>query len=76
MEFSRNDQGLVPEFIEGAFKLKKVGEYSKEPVLSEFGYHIIKLDDKKGSFEEVKNDVQNQLLQTKKNQAFTTYMND
>ncbi|WP_148136320.1 peptidylprolyl isomerase [Candidatus Formimonas warabiya] len=76
MEFTKNEQGLVPEFVEGSFKLTKVGEYSKEPVLSEFGYHIIKLDEKKGSFEDVKADVKNQLVQTDKNQAFTKYMDD
>lgn len=74
MEFARNDQGLVAEFVEGSFKLDKVGDYSKEPVLSQFGYHIIKLDAKKGSFEEVKEDIKNQLLQTEKNQAFSDYL--
>lgn len=76
MEFARNDQGLVAEFVEGSFQLKVVGEYSKEPVLSQFGYHIIKLDAKKGSFEDVKADVKNQLMQTEKNKAFDEYMDN
>lgn len=74
MEFARNDQGLVAEFVEGSFQLKNVGDYSQEPVLSQFGYHIIKLDAKKGSFEDVKEDVKNQLTQTEKNKAFDEYM--
>lgn len=74
MEFARNDQGLVAEFVEGAFLLDKVGDYSKEPVLSQFGYHIIKLDAKKGSFEDVKADVKNQLAQSEKNKTFDQYM--
>lgn len=37
-EFNRGD--MVDEFFEAALKLK-VGEYTKEPVKSEFGYHII-----------------------------------
>ncbi|MEL7568111.1 MAG: SurA N-terminal domain-containing protein [Dehalobacterium sp.] len=74
MEFARNDQGLVHEFVEGSFLLDKVGDYSKEPVLSQFGYHIIKLDAKKGSFEDVKADVKNQLVQTEKNKTFDKYM--
>jgi peptidyl-prolyl cis-trans isomerase C len=35
---------MVPEFSEAAFKLNK-GEYSKTPVKSQFGYHIIKIED-------------------------------
>jgi parvulin-like peptidyl-prolyl isomerase len=74
MEFARNDQGLVKEFVEGSFALEKVGDYSNSPVLSQFGYHIIKLDAKKGSFDEVKDDLKNQLIQKEKNQAFSDYM--
>lgn len=37
-EFNRGD--MVDEFFEAALKLN-VGEYTKEPVKSEFGYHII-----------------------------------
>ncbi len=50
---------MVPEFGEAAFKLKK-GEIS-EPVKSQFGWHVIKLEDKRQksfpSFEEVKSQV-------------------
>jgi len=50
---------MVPEFGEAAYKLKK-GEIS-EPVKSQFGWHVIKLEDKRvkpfPSFEEVKTQV-------------------
>jgi peptidyl-prolyl cis-trans isomerase C len=37
---------MVPQFSEAAFKLKK-GEVSPEPVRSDFGFHIIKVTDRK-----------------------------
>lgn len=37
---------MVPEFSDAAFALE-VGSYTKEPVKSQFGYHVIKLDDRK-----------------------------
>lgn len=41
--FSRGQ--MVPEFEEAAFELE-IGEVS-EPVLTEFGYHLIRIDDKR-----------------------------
>ncbi len=38
---------MVPEFSEAADRLKK-GEFTKEPVKTQFGYHVIYLEDKKG----------------------------
>ncbi|MBR1915013.1 MAG: peptidyl-prolyl cis-trans isomerase [Alphaproteobacteria bacterium] len=35
---------MVPEFVAAAKKLKK-GEYTKQPVKTQFGYHIILLED-------------------------------
>lgn len=55
----------VKEFTDALAKLKK-GEYTKEPVKSRFGYHIIMLDDVRAMefppFEQVKDKVQQQLL--------------
>lgn len=39
------DETMIPEFYSAAEKLK-AGEYTKTPVKSDFGYHIIKVDDK------------------------------
>lgn len=35
---------MVPEFGEAAFNMKK-GEYSKTPVKTQFGYHVIQVED-------------------------------
>ncbi|MGX5723268.1 peptidylprolyl isomerase [Shinella zoogloeoides] len=37
---------MVPEFEAAAFALEK-GAYSKEPVKTQFGYHVIKVEDKR-----------------------------
>jgi peptidyl-prolyl cis-trans isomerase C len=57
---------FVPPFASAMLSLKK-GEYSKEPVKSQFGWHIIKLDDTRDlkipSFEELKPQIQQRLQQ-------------
>ncbi len=55
---------MVPEFANAAFALKK-GTYTKTPVKTQFGYHVILVDDKKPqgvlSFEEVKPQIEQNL---------------
>lgn len=61
---------VVPEFAEAAFALDE-GDITQEPVQTQFGYHVIKLEEKrqrpKPTFEEAKqflqNDVQRKLLE-------------
>jgi peptidyl-prolyl cis-trans isomerase C len=57
---------FVPPFATAMTKLKK-GEYTKEPVESQFGWHIIKLDDvrplKVPPLEDVKPQIQQRLQQ-------------
>jgi len=50
---------MVPEFETAAFDLKKVGDISK-PIQSPYGWHIIKLMDKKGlaAYDDVKADLE------------------
>jgi peptidyl-prolyl cis-trans isomerase C len=54
---------MVPEFSEAAFKLEKGG--LSEPVKSQFGWHIIKLEDKRNKpvpqFEQVKSQIETYL---------------
>jgi peptidyl-prolyl cis-trans isomerase C len=42
--FSREE--MVPEFAAAAFELKK-GEHTKEPVKTQFGWHVIKVEDRR-----------------------------
>jgi len=53
---------MVPEFAEAAFNLKEIGKYS-EPVQTDFGWHIIKLLDKKelDPFETVKDEIRQKI---------------
>lgn len=45
---------FYPEYVEAAFELQNAGDYTLVPVLSQAGYHIIKLDDVKSGFDAVK----------------------
>lgn len=64
---------MVPQFEEAAFTMK-VGDMSKEPVKTDFGWHIIKITDSKKSetipFDIVKENARQHLLGEKQNRAF------
>jgi peptidyl-prolyl cis-trans isomerase C len=70
-EFGRGQ--MVPEFEEAAFIMEE-GAIS-EPIKTQFGYHIIRLDkkneNKEPTFEEVKEEVQRQLLAKKQENKYT-----
>ena len=63
-----NPKNYVPEFTEALLKLKK-GEITATPVKSQFGWHIIRLDDERQAempkFEDVKPQIVQQLQQQK-----------
>lgn len=68
---------MVPEFEDAAFALA-IGEVS-EPVKTQFGYHLIKVEEKTAevvkSFDEVKDQLQVNLLSQKQNGAYINFIN-
>ncbi|WP_367717788.1 peptidylprolyl isomerase [Nitratireductor sp. GISD-1A_MAKvit] len=59
---------MVPEFEKAAFAMNP-GEYSKEPVETQFGFHVIKVEDKRAkqppAFDAVKDRVRSVLVREK-----------
>jgi len=63
-----NPRQMVPQFSMAVAKLQK-GEYTKEPVKSQFGWHVIKLEDMRQSeppaFDTMKDRLEQMLKQSK-----------
>ena len=63
-----NPNNFVPEFSKAMVALQK-GEMTQEPVKSQFGYHIIKLEDTRAAsfpaFDDVKAQIKQRIEQTK-----------
>jgi peptidyl-prolyl cis-trans isomerase C len=59
---------MVPEFEAAAFKLEK-GKYSETPIKTQFGYHVILVEDKRiappPSFDQVKDQVKQVVMRDK-----------
>jgi peptidyl-prolyl cis-trans isomerase C len=79
MGYFAEDAQFVPEFKEAAFKLK-VGEITAKPIKTQFGYHIIKVEDRKAagqqSLAEVKDSISEELKSNKESNHFQLYLED
>ena len=75
--FTKTD--MIPEFSEVAFKLEP-GTYTKEPVKTQFGYHVIKVEEKRQrpepKFEDVKPQLEAQLRRDKLNAMLEGWQKD
>ena len=65
----------VPEFSQAMVKLKK-GEMTQEPVKSQFGYHIIRLDDTREAQFPPLDEVKAQLKQRMEQQRLAAYVDE
>ncbi len=74
-EFTRGQ--MVPEFDEACFTME-VGEI-RGPIQTQFGYHIIMLNDKKAAqpmeYDAVKDEIKQRLLSEKQHQAYESKIN-
>jgi parvulin-like peptidyl-prolyl isomerase len=82
--------GDIPEFTEdgpyvqpykdAAFALQQPGDYTKEPVKSDFGYHVILLENKTPAYdktlEEARVEIENNLLAERKQAVFAQYYDE
>ncbi len=70
-----NPAGMVPEFGAAVGKLEK-GKFTEEPVKSQFGYHVIVLDDSRAITPPPLEQVKEQLKQNLQRQNLKAYFDD
>ena len=74
--FSVESSNYVEEFTNAAFELTKVGQYTEEPVRSQYGFHIIKVDALTDSsdMDSVLKQIKEDDLATKRTEAANSYL--
>ena len=65
----------MPEFADALQKLQK-GQYSQTPVKTQFGYHVIELDDSRDAQIPPLSDVKPQLVQQMREEKLQGFIDD
>lgn len=73
--FSLSDSPYDPDFTQACFQLAK-GEFSQEPVETSFGYHVIKVEDRQDTFEELKDQLKERIIADKKSEVWRNYLTE
>lgn len=73
---TRDTSTYVEEFNKAAFALTKVGEYTKTPVETSFGYHIIKLEACTDQFEGLKESIKEEMSSSQKEEAYSNALDE
>ncbi len=73
--FSMLESPFVDPFTVGALSLSE-GEFTQEPVISQFGLHIIRLDEKITDFEELRPGVERYVTERRRDEVFRQFVND
>lgn len=67
MYFTQSGGEVVQPFADAAFTLQKAGDLTTKPVQTQFGWHIIKMEDRRKqtppSFDQQKNEIRQQLAE-------------
>ena len=71
--FGAEETGYVEAFVAAAVPLN-AGEYTKDPVKTEYGYHIIKVNTVKSSFDDLKESIREILYGDAKSNAYQNYL--
>ena len=66
---------MVPEFSEQAFKLKD-GQHSEQPVQTQFGWHVIKVEERRAGAQPTFESVEEQLREDLSRDAINTVLTD
>ena len=68
-----HDHRFDPLFVNGAYELSAIGDFSQEPVATSFGYHIILVDDKISTFEQLREIIEHNMIHGEKMDVFEAY---